>query len=218
MNDALSEETPAHEVAATAAPTKAQAKAQELADIAAQSAKYAGVDVTITPRPEVLIQLGDSPRPMRCFGVQFDQEYLLVLTPIDGWRALKIDPVTRSVVLHLLCWRGFRSHVVRILTALIYDRLKAEQDRFEPRIAVLQQPEASLQLTSVPDPPVFPAPKRSYRVVSPPIDPATPPAPESDRVSATASEPGPAPRPGKPKRPQATTEGKASPSSGQVRR
>ena len=67
------------------------------------------------------------------------------------------------MVLRLAGWGGFRPFVVRILTCLIYDRLKAQRDRFEPQIAVLRQPEAPLQLTSVPDPPVYPDPDRFTR-------------------------------------------------------
>ena len=47
---------------------KARATPQELADIAAQTARCAGVDVTITPCPEVLFHVGDPPllrRPLR---------------------------------------------------------------------------------------------------------------------------------------------------------
>jgi hypothetical protein len=236
MSDVLRDETSVQEVAATPAQTKAGARAQELADIAAQSARYAGVDVTITPCPEVVIQVGSPPRPMRCLGVQFDAEYLLVLTPSSNWRALKIDPVTRAVVLRLKCWGGFRPHVVRILTALVYDRIKARRDQFEPRIEVLRRPEAPLEVSSVPDPPVHPDPDRFSRVASQPAtrsaapasDPNPPPAaaPEGPAPSdpapspepAAPAVPGPPPRPGKPKKPQATTEGKAGPLSGRARR
>ena len=223
------------EVAATPAQIAAVAKAKALADIAAQSAKLAGVDVTITPCPEVVIQVGSPPQPTRCWGVQFDQEYLLVLLPSSNWRALKIDPVTRSVVLRLAGWGGFRPYVVRILTCLIYDRLKAQRDRFEPQIAVLRQPEAPLQLTSVPDPPVYPDPDRFTRASAQAVpksvssdslanqDPVT--APESPAPSGSAPSPEPAapavpappPKPAKPARPQATTGGKTSPLAKRVR-
>ena len=53
------------------------------------------------------------------------------------WRALKVDPATGAVVLRLSCSGSFRAHVVRILTALIYDRLKTAKGQFEPRIALL---------------------------------------------------------------------------------
>jgi hypothetical protein len=236
MNDALTDQTRVQEGAATPARTAAVARAQELADIAAQSAQYAGVDVTVTPCPEVVIQVGSPPRPLRCLGVQFDEEYLLVLLPSAGWRALKIDPVTRSVVLRLSGWGGYRPHVVRILTALIYDRLKARRDQFEPRIEVLRRPEAPLEVSSVPDPPVYPDPDRFSRAAAQPVAQSAPPASESNRVVATAPEgparsasaplpepaapavAGPPPRPGKPTRPPTTTEGKARPLSGRVRR
>ena len=163
MNDTLHDQASAREATATPAQTAAVTRARELADIAAQSAKLAGVDVTITPCPEVVIHVGSPPQPIRCLGVQFDQEYLLVLLPSSSWRALKIDPVTRSVVLRLSGWGGYRPFVVRILTCLIYDRLKARRDQFEPRIAVLRHPEAPLHLISVPEPPVYPDPERFSR-------------------------------------------------------
>jgi hypothetical protein len=238
MNDALYDETSAQEAAATPAhtKTKAVARARELADIAAQTAKYAGVDVTITPCPEVVIQVGSPPQPIRCLGVQFDAEYLLVLLPSGRWRALKIDPATRSVVLRLSGWGSYRSHVVRILTCLIYDRIKARRDHFESRIEVLRRPDAPLEVSSVSDPPVYPDPDRFSRGVSQPAtqaatpasDPNPPPAaaPEDPAPSESAPSPepavpavpGPPPRPGKPKKAQATTEGKVSPLSGRVRR
>jgi hypothetical protein len=85
-----------------ARPRTVRATAQELADVAAQTARFAGVDVTITPCPEVIIQVGSPPLPLRCSGVQFDGQYLLVLVPGGGWRALKLDPATSSVVLRRL--------------------------------------------------------------------------------------------------------------------
>jgi hypothetical protein len=229
MNDQLHDQASAQVSTATPAQDAAVARARDLADIAAQSAKLAGVDVTITPCPEVVIQVGSPPRPIRCLGVKFDQEYLLVLLPSSSWRALKIDPVTRSVVLRLSGWGGYRPFVVRILTCLIYDRLKARRDQFEPRIAVLRHPEAPLHLTSVPDPPVYPDPERFSRASSQPVansgssaspanqDPATAPegpAPSGSTPSPESvapSVPGPPPRPAKPR---ATTGGKASPSPG----
>jgi hypothetical protein len=239
MNDNRPDQDHTQESAPAAAETAAETTVRELADIAAQSAKIAGVDVTITPCPEVVINVGSPPRPIRCLGVQFDQEYLLVLLPSSSWRVLKIDPVTRSVVLRLSGWGGFRALVGRILTALIYDRLKARRDQFEPRIAVLRQPEAPLQLTSVPEPPVFPddgrKPGRSPAVspgpdaeAPPPALPPVPvpvpaPAPESPARAGSPPPPGPAPPapppgPAKPGKPQATTGEKASPLAKRVRR
>ena len=236
MNDVLRNETRDREEAAPPAQTAAVARARELADIAAQSAKYAGVNVTVTPCPEVVIQLGSPPQPIRCLGVQFDREYLLVLLPTAGWRALKIDPATRTVVLRLRGWGGFRRHVVRILTCLIYDRLKAQRDQFEPRIEVLRHPEAPLEVSSDLDPPVYPDLDRFSRASSQPGAPSAPSASDANRVPAASPKaPAPSettlpleptvpvlpetpPRSGEPKRPQATTEGKARPLSGRVRR
>ena len=68
----------------------AETRAQELAAVAAETAKCAGFDVTITPCPEVIIQVGSPPQDLRCWGVKFDEEYLLVRLPTGGWRAVKI--------------------------------------------------------------------------------------------------------------------------------
>jgi hypothetical protein len=244
MNDPLPDQASAQEVAATPPQSAAVARAKELADIAAQSAKFAGIDVTITPCPEVFIQVDGARKPIRGLGVQFDDEYLLVLHPTNGWQALKIDPATRSVVLQLFGRRGYRAHVVRILTCLIFDRLRNERDRFEPRIAVLCQPEAPVRLTSVPEPPVYPfpdrKPKRTPAPSPPPAAEVPPPAaPHPDPIPATdpdgparaGSAPSTEPaapatpgtplkpaKPAKPARPQATTGGKSRPLTGQGRR
>src|SRR5215470_486108 len=136
-------------------PRRVRATPQDLADIAAQTARCAGADVTITPCPEVRILVGNPPVLRCCSGARFDDRYLLVRIPSGGWRALKIDPDSGSVVLRLGCTAGYRAHVVRILTALIYDRLKAGRDQFEPRIAVLAPPEDPVEVRSDPNPPVF---------------------------------------------------------------
>ena len=231
MNDTLPDQASAREATAFPAQTAAVTRAKELADIAAQSAKLAGVDVTITPCPEVVIHVGSPPQPIRCLGVQFDQEYLLVLLPSSSWRALKIDPVTRSVVLRLSGWGGYRPFVVRILTCLIYDRLKARRDQFEPRIEVLRHPEAPLHLISVPEPPVYPDPERFSRASSRPVAESVSSASSANQAPATALEgpapspepaapavPAPPPKPAKPAVPQATTTGgKASPLAKRVR-
>jgi hypothetical protein len=240
MNDPLPDQDSPQEVVATPAQSAAVARAKELADIAAQSAKYAGVDVTITPCPEVLVQVDGARKPLRGVGVQFDDEYLLVLLPTNGWQALKIDPVTRSVVLQLFGRRGYRAHVVRILTCLIFDRLRNERGRFEPRIELLCQPEAPVQLTSVPDPPVYPFPDRKPRRdpadYLPPTAAVLSPVPPPDPIPATAPEeparaesapspepaaPGPPPepaKPAKPGKPRATTGEEARPPAGRARR
>jgi hypothetical protein len=172
---------------------KARATPQELADIAAETARCAGLDVTITPCPEVVIQIGEPPQPLRGYGVRFDEHYLLVRLPTGSWRALKIDPATGSVVLRLACPRGYWRHVVRILTALVYDRLKARRDQFEPRIAVLPPPADPVEVRSVPEPPVFPVlePRRQWPPAASPRLAAEAPLPASppDRVSAAAPTP-----------------------------
>src|SRR6516165_1047830 len=103
MNDTRPEQ-------ATAPTPQAPAKPQQLADIAAETARCAGMDVTITPCPEVVIQIGEPPQPLRCSGVRFDEHYLLVRLPTGSWRALKIDPATGSVVLRLACPGGYWRH------------------------------------------------------------------------------------------------------------
>ena len=159
MNDPLPDQASAQEVAATPTQSAAVARAKELADIAAQSAKFAGIDVTITPCPGVFIQVDGPPNRSGAWASS-SMTIFPPLLPTNGWQALKIDPATRSVVLQLFGRRGYRAHVVRILTCLIFDRLRNERDRFEPRIAVLCQPEAPVRLTSVPEPPVYPFPDR----------------------------------------------------------
>jgi hypothetical protein len=234
MNDTRPEQ-------ATAPTPQAPAKPQQLADIAAETARCAGMDVTITPCPEVVIQIGEPPQPLRCSGVRFDEHYLLVRLPTGSWRALKIDPATGSVVLRLACPGGYWRHVVRILTALVYDRLKARRDQFEPRIAVLHPPAGPVEVRSAPDPPVFPAfePKRKRAPAAPPrpaaeAPPATPapvpaePVPTAEPEVATESAPrpepataaaaAPAPQPAKPAGPPATAGKKARPLTGRVRR
>lgn len=157
-------------------------------------------------------------------------------SPLPDGEALKIDPATRTVVLRLRGWGGFRRHVVRILTCLIYDRLKAQRDQFEPRIEVLRHPEAPLEVSSDLDPPVYPDPDRFSRASSQPGAPSAPSASDANRVPAASPKaPAPSettlpleptvpvvpetpPRSGEPKRPQATTEGKARPLSGRVQR
>jgi hypothetical protein len=167
---------------------------QELVDIAAETARCAGLDVTITPCPEVVIQIGDPPQPLRCYGVRFDEHYLLVRLPTGSWRALKIDPATGSVVLHLACPRGYWRHVVRILTALVYDRLKARRDQFEPRIAVLPPPADCVEIRSVPEPPVFPLlePRRQWPPTASPWLAAEAPLPASPQDPLSAAAPTPA--------------------------
>jgi hypothetical protein len=220
-------------------PRRVRATPQELADIAAQTARCAGVDVTITPCPEVRIHVGDPPVLRRCSGARFDDRYLLVRTPSGGWRALKIDPESGSVVLRLGWAGGYRAHVVRILTALIYDRLKAGRDQFEPRIAVLAPPEEPVEVRSDPDPPVFPSsePKRkrppvatpgpaAEAVAAVPVAEAAPssavgpeaaaPAAPSPEPTAPAA-PAPAQRPAKPAGPPTAPGGKARPLGGRVR-
>ena len=221
-------------------PRRVRATPQELADIAAQTARCAGVDVTITPCPEVRIHVGDPPVLRRCSGARFDDRYLLVRVPSGGWRALKIDPDSGSVVLRLGCTGGYRAHVVRILTALIYDRLKAGRDQFEPRIAVLAPPEEPVEVRSDPDPPVFPpsepkrkrppaaAPGPAARTVAVvPVAGAAPtPAagPEVPTASAASAEPtapaapAPAARPVKTAGPPTAPGEKARPLAGRARR
>jgi hypothetical protein len=223
---------------------RARATPQKLADIAAETARCAGLDVTITPCPEVVIQIGDPPQPLRCYGVRFDEHYLLVRLRTEGWRALKIDPTTNSVVLRLACPGGYWRHVVRILTALVYDRLKARRDQFEARIAVLPPLADPVEVCSVPEPPVFPLlePRRQWPpAASPwlaaeaplpasPPDPVTAAAPtpaagpEASTQSTPSPEPtapaasAPAPRPAKSAGPPAAPREKARPLAGQVRR
>jgi hypothetical protein len=217
---------------------------QELVDIAAETARCAGLDVTITPYPEVVIQIGDPPQLLRCSGVRFDEHYLLVRLPTGSWRALKIDPATGSVVLRLACPGGYWRHVVRILTALVYDRLKARRDQFEARIAVLPPPADPVEVRSVPEPPVFPLlePRRRWPPDASPWLAAEAPLPASppDLVSAAApspaagpeastestpspeptapAAPAPAPRPAKSAGPPAAPGGNARPLTGRVRR
>jgi hypothetical protein len=64
----------AQEPAATSAQTAAVTRAKDVADIAALTAKLAGVDVTVIPGPEVVIQVGSPPQPIQCLSVQFEQE------------------------------------------------------------------------------------------------------------------------------------------------
>jgi hypothetical protein len=216
----------------------AQATAQELADVAARTAKFAGVDLTITPCPEVVIQAGSPPRTLNCCGVLFDGQYLLVLVPGGRWRILKVDPATGSVVLRLKWFGGFRKHVVRILTALIYDRLKARRDQFEPQVAVLNPPADPVEVSWAAQTPVYHAPRRkpksspgaSPRPVAEAPVPGAPPAlipaagPEVPaRSSATSgpaapAAPAPAPQPAKSAEPPAAPGGKAHPLAGRVRR
>jgi hypothetical protein len=219
----------------------AEATAQALATIAAQTAKFAGVDATITPCPEVIIQVGSPPQSLRCCGVLFDGEYLLALLPTAAksrWRILKLDPATGSVVLRLKGFGRYRKQVVRILAALIYDRLKARRDQFEPQIDLLSPPADPVELRSVAHPPVYPAPRRkpkpspddSPRPVAGASVPAAPSAsapaagPGLPAQSAAAPEPAApaapasASQPAKSAGPPAAPEEKARPLAGRVRR
>lgn len=210
-----------------------------MAAVAAETARCAGLDVTITPCPDVLIHVGSPPEPVRCYGVQFDRDYLLVRLPTARWRALKIDPDAGSVVLRLACSGGYRGHVLRIFTALMYDRLQARRDRFEPQIALLDAPAAPVELSSATHPPLYPPTPRRKRKSSPgdsprpvaeaPI-PAPPPAPvavagpEVPARSAASPEPAspaapaPTPRPARSAGPPVAPGGKARPLAGRVRR
>ncbi len=117
--------------------------AERLTAIAAACAKTCGLDVRLTPLPEVLVQVGpDSPQespppPLRALGVRFDDEYAVLLLPNGKFRSYKISP-TGEVVLRLDA-RGaaIRGHVMRVFVALLWDRLKRGIEQFAPQITTL---------------------------------------------------------------------------------
>jgi hypothetical protein len=123
--------------------------AELLAQIAAQCAQLCGVEVRLTPLPEVRVRVGrdkippgtadDDPARFRevvCLGVRFDEEYVIVRWPRGKFGAFKVDASGRTV-LRLQGGGSFRTNACRVFFALIWDRLKAHRGRYEPLLAQL---------------------------------------------------------------------------------
>src|SRR4051812_32066088 len=112
--------------------------AERLAAIAAGCAKSCGLDVRLTPLPDVSIQVRpavpqESPPPsMHALGVRFDEEYAVLLLPGGGFRSFKIS--AEGEIIMRLDARGvqFRTHVMRVFVALLWDRLKRGLEQYDP--------------------------------------------------------------------------------------
>jgi hypothetical protein len=85
-----------------------------------------------------------------------DWYYLLLIN--KKWHALKV--ANGEVILRLgIAHRSFRPVISRVLTALIYDRIRIGEPRFKPQLEVLRATSAAA-IVSVPEPPQFPPAKQ----------------------------------------------------------
>lgn len=188
-----------------------QVTAAELAAVVAECARIAGLDVTLTPMPHVEVRMGRAQMPrgtapndpaayetITCRGVALDRDYVVARLPEGRWVALKIDMEGGHVLLRLKIHPEFRPLLFAVFQALVWDRLKAGQEKFQPRIdqmpvrarvvltadrplAAVKSPQAS--------PPVFVAKKKMPRpapVVPQEVTPA-PPVPAPDPAGTNPS-------------------------------
>jgi hypothetical protein len=164
-----------------------QVTAAELAAVVAECARIAGLDVTLTPLPHVDVRMGKAQMPrgtapddpaayetITCKGVALGRDYVVARLPEGRWVALKVDFEGGHVLLRLKIHPEFRPLLFAVFQALVWDRLKSGQEKFQPRIDQMPVRErtvltADRQLAAVKSPqaspPVFVAKKKMPKPV-----------------------------------------------------
>ena len=132
-----------------------QSRLEKLIQLSRELIHHVGLDnIKLVPVEDLTILVGHPDRAQRVkvIAIQFEETYLLTRASGNRFRAFKYDPATGQVTLRLSSTGGTRQHVTRILTAIVYDRVRSAA-HFDAKISLLQDP-GELVLASPAEPPV----------------------------------------------------------------